>query len=139
MIQDVSSIYQTPSIDWQDESVRQGLAKLVMRLFDHWGLDTRTQLGLLGLSEKSRSLLSQYRSGKKPLPATRDILDRAGWLLAIHKALRLLYPKDEIRRYQFVHQRNALLDNQKPIEIMHQHGLLGIARIARFLDHNRGQ
>ena len=69
---------------------RAKLAKMLLRLFDLWKLDTFSQLTLLGLSSTSRAMLSRYRQGTTPLPHTQDILDRAGWLLAIHKALRSL-------------------------------------------------
>ncbi len=74
--------------DLETPESRRALAKLVIRLFEVWDLDTATQLNLLGLSEKSRALLTRYRKGE-PLSANRDTLDRVGWLLAIHKALRL--------------------------------------------------
>ena len=50
-------------------------------------------LELLGLSAKGRAMLSKYAKGDA-LPEGRDTLDRVGWLLAIHKVLRLLYPQN---------------------------------------------
>ncbi len=117
---------------------RKGLATLALKLFQLWGLSTSDQLDLLGLSPKSRSMLSKYAKGEA-LPATRDMFDRVGWLLSIHKALRLLYPRNEDIRYSWVNRRNAAFDNLAPLEVMKEQGIIGIARVARYLDFYRGQ
>lgn len=78
---------QTQVTPVQDD--RGPLAKMVMQLFEHWKLTTEDQLSLLGLSATNRSALTRYRKGE-PLANTRDLLERAGHLLAIHKNLRLL-------------------------------------------------
>lgn len=80
---------------------RKTLATLAIRLFHLWNLSTADKLELLGLSPESRSMLSKYARGEA-LPSTRDMNDRVGWLLAIHKALRLLYPRNEEIRYSWV-------------------------------------
>lgn len=117
---------------------RKGLATLVIKLFQLWELSTSDQLDLLGLSPKSRAMLSKYARGEA-LPATRDMFDRVGWLLAIHKALRLLYPRNEDIRYSWVNRRNAAFDNLAPLEVMKEQGIIGIARVARYLDFYRGR
>lgn len=123
---------------FSDDS-RLKLATLLMNLFKKWDLDTATQLNLLGLSPTSRALLGYYRNGTKPLPNTRDLLDRAGWILSIHKALRLLYPYNEITRYHWVSLRNKAFNNQTPLQLMTEQGLIGLAKVARYLDFVRGQ
>ena len=124
-------------IDLSKQSSRKKLATLTTRLFDKWNLSSTEQLGLLGLSPTSRKMLIDYRKGNA-IPNSRDMLDRIGWLLSIHKALRLLYPKNEDIRYSWVKRRNQLLDNQRPIDIMQEQGIIGIAKISRYLDHLRG-
>ena len=126
-------------VDISSEENRKKLAKLLMNLFKKWDLDTATQLNLLGLSPTSRSLLSQYRMGLKPLPNTRDQFDRAGWLLAIHKALRLLYPHNENIRYTWIKRKNEALNNQPPLELMINEGIIGLAKVSRYLDFIRGR
>ena len=117
---------------------RKSLAKSLSRLFDQWELDNAARLNLLGLSEKSRALLPRYRSGDQGLPNSRDALDRAGWLLAIHKALRLLYPYNEELRRSWVRRRNRAFDNRTPLEVMTERGLIGLATVSRYLDYQRG-
>ena len=122
-----------------DEGARCDLARVVAALFERWGIDNVAQLQLLGLSAESRKLLPRYRAGERPLPAQRDILDRAGFLLGIHKGLRFLFPEDEELRYSWVRRRNAALDQATPLDIMLRDGLLGIARVARLVDFQRGR
>lgn len=117
---------------------RKALATLVIKLFHLWGLNTSDQLELLGLSPKSRAMLSKYDRGEA-LPASRDMYDRVGWLMAIHKALRLLYPRNKDIRYSWVNRRNAAFDNLAPLDVMKEQGIIGIARVARYLDFYRGQ
>ncbi len=135
----ISSARKTPPVsDLETPESRQALAKLVIRLFALWDLDTATQLSLLGLSTSSRALLGKYRRGEA-LSANRDTLDRVGWLLSIHKALRLLYPHNQALRAQWVKLRNRAFANHTPLEEMTEHGLIGIAKVARYLDYQRGR
>ncbi len=126
------------TLDLETPESRKALAKLVTRLFETWDLDTATQLNLLGLSESSRALLTKYRRGE-PLSTNRDTLDRVGWLLAIHKALRLLYPYNQDLRARWVKLRNQAFANHTPLEEMTEQGLIGIAKVSRYLDYQRGR
>lgn len=110
-----------------------------MALFERWNLSTDVQLSLLGLSPESRKLLGLYRRGERGLPASRDALDRAGYLLGMHKALRLLFPENPRLRYGWINLRNRQLEGRTPLEVMLEEGLVGFARVARFLDFQRGQ
>jgi hypothetical protein len=83
-------------------------------------------------------MLGKYARGEA-LPGNRDVMDRVGWLLSIHKALRLLYPYDETIRRTWVSRRNTAFDNLPPLAVMKEQGLLGLARVARYLDYYRGR
>lgn len=127
-----------PSESAFDESTRRHLASLVVRLFDRWKLDSATSLALLGMSPNSRSLLPKYRNGERALPAAPDVLDRVGYLLGVHKGLRFLYPKSEALRYGWVNMPNRMLDGRTPLSVMLE-SMVGLARIARFVDFQRGR
>ncbi|KAF0218874.1 MAG: hypothetical protein FD174_2657 [Geobacteraceae bacterium] len=129
---------KTADIDLSSEDSRSALSKMVIKLFNLWGLSTADQLELLGLSPKSRAMLAKYGKGES-LPANRDILDRVGWLLSIHKALRVLYPQNEDIRYSWVSRRNTAFDNLTPLAVMKEQGIIGIAKVARYLDFYRGR
>jgi hypothetical protein len=125
--------------DLADEPTRKDLARVIAALFEKWGLSAEVQLSLLGMSPESRKLLAQYRRGERALPNSRDTLDRAGYLLGIHKGLRLLFPEDEGLRFGWVARRNKMLDERTPLAVMVEDGMLGLMRIARFVDFLRGQ
>ncbi|PAU52326.1 hypothetical protein BZL41_25720 [Pseudomonas sp. PIC25] len=125
--------------DFASEDSRRDLARVIGALFERWELDTDLQMQLLGMSPKSRKQLPRYRAGEAALPANRDTLDRIGYLLGIHKGLRLLFPEDEELRFSWVRRRNRALEGETPLEVMARDGLIGIARVARLIDFQRGR
>ena len=133
----MAQVAEVPPIDIESSEARKKLALMVTRLFEHWKITTADQLELLGLSRTSRAQISKYRNGGA-VPSSRDMLDRIGWLLSIHKSLRLLYPRNQNIRYTWVKRRNRVLDDQRPLDIMKYQGLIGVARVARYLDFLRG-
>jgi hypothetical protein len=133
----MARVAEETHINMESDEARKALARMVTRLFELWNITTADQLELLGLSRTSRAQISKYRSGGA-VPSSRDMLDRIGWLLAIHKSLRLLYPHNENIRYTWIKRRNRILDDQRPLDIMKHQGLIGIARVARYLDFLRG-
>ena len=130
--------YPSERIDLTTKENRCHAAQLVTNLFDRWGLDNNTCLNLLGMNESSRSVLLGYKDGTRPLPSSRDTFDRVGFLLAIHKSLRLLYPRNENQRYSWISSRNAVFDNLTPLDVMKESGIIGIARVSRYLDYYSG-
>jgi hypothetical protein len=128
---------QINEIDLTTDDARRKQTALIMALFDRWKLTNEDQLNLLGLSTTSRAMLGKYRKGGA-LSLSRDMQDRVGWLLAIHKALRLLFPRNEALRYGWVKRRNKSLNNLAPLDLMKEEGLIGIAKVARYLDFQRG-
>jgi len=133
----MAQVAEKSPIDIESSEARKKLALMVTRLFELWNVTTADQLELLGLSRTSRAQISKYRRGGA-VPSSRDMLDRIGWLLSIHKSLRLLYPRNENIRYTWVKRRNRILDDQRPLDIMKYQGLIGVARVARYLDFLRG-
>ena len=109
---------------------------MVSRLLEHWQLPAAEQAELLGLSAGNRSTLARYRRGE-PLADSRDLLDRAGHLLGIHKSLRILFPHDRDLAYRWMSTPNRLL-GARPVDIVIQYGFEGLLSIRRYLDHERG-
>jgi hypothetical protein len=124
--------------DLHSREARTALAKMVMRLFDHWDIAKTDQAALLGLSQGSRSTLSRYRSGE-PFADNRDLLDRAGHLLGIHKALRILFPHNRDLAYRWMTTTNRRFSDRTPLEIMRDEGFLGLVMVRRYLDFERGR
>lgn len=132
------AISSEPQPKGLDDSERRQLGHVVSALLQQWQLPATQQLALLGLSPGSRSLLTKYRKGTAALPPTQDVADRVSYLLSIHKGLRLLYPFDEQLRFGWIHMANRVLDGRTPLSVMLE-GLVGLARIARFVDFERGR
>lgn len=115
------------------EQKRKALAKVVLRIFKQWRIDTKSQLILLGRLEKSRALLTQYRTGKTPIAATQDDLQRASYLIGIYQLLKSLYPKNPEICQQWITSRNKQLNNLTPLDVMIGEGIPGMQKIYRFL------
>lgn len=117
---------------------RGALAKMVIQLFEHWKLSTEAQLALLGLGSTSRSALTRYRKGE-PLAQSRDMLERVGHLLAIHKNLRLLFPRNRDLAYAWMSTRNKAFGGRTPAEVVADIGFAGLLMVRSYLDRIRGQ
>ena len=117
---------------------RSAIAKQIMTLFGHWNVDNATSASLLGLAEDNRTALKNYRDGK-PLGASRDLLDRAGNLLAIHKNLRLLFPRNRELCYAWMTTPNRAFDGMAPAEVVREHGFSGLLMVRGYLDRARGR
>ncbi len=124
-------------VDIKDRSARARLAAMITKLLDHWELSAAEQAALLGLSTGSRTTLSRYREGE-PLADSRDLLDRAGHLLGIHKSLRLLFPHDRDLAYRWMTQPNRRL-GARPVDLIIEHGFEGLLTVRRYLEFQRGQ
>jgi transcriptional regulator with XRE-family HTH domain len=124
-------------VDIKERTARVRLAAMITKLLDHWELTAAEQAALLGLSTGSRTTLSRYREGE-PLADSRDLLDRAGHLLGIHKSLRLLFPHDRDLAYRWMTQPNRRL-GARPVDLIIEHGFEGLLSVRRYLDFQRGQ
>jgi transcriptional regulator with XRE-family HTH domain len=110
---------------------------MVVALLDHWKLPLNDQAALLGLSAQSRSTIARYRRGE-PFGDNADLLARAGHLLGIHKALRIMFPHDRDLAYRWVSAPNRRFGSRAPLEIMKQ-GFEGLLAVRRYLDFERGR
>ena len=125
-------------VDLHARESRERLAHMVVSLLDHWNLAPNDQAVLLGLSTQSRSTIARYRRGE-PLADSADLLARAGHLLGIHKALRILFPHDRDLAYAWVTTPNRRFGDVAPLEVMKRHGYEGILAVRRYLDFERGR
>jgi transcriptional regulator with XRE-family HTH domain len=123
--------------DLHTRASRERLAKIVVSLLDHWQVPPTDQAALLGLSAQSRSTIARYRRGE-PLADSADLLARAGHLLGIHKALRIMFPHDLDLAYRWVRAPNRRFGERAPLEIMKQ-GFEGLLAVRRYLDFERGR
>ena len=125
------------SPDLNSREARARLAVMVTKLLDHWQLSAAEQAEVLGLSAASRTTLARYRSGE-PLADNRDLLDRAGHLLGIHKSLRVLFAHDRNLAYRWITQPNRRFE-ARPVDLIIREGFEGLLAVRRYLDFQRGQ
>lgn len=116
---------------------RSQITKMLLKLFEHWKLTTEEQLDSLGLSPDNRAALTRYRKGD-PISSSRDQMERAGNLLAIHKNLRLLFPHDPDLAYSWIKTRNKAFQGRTPIETISEMGFPGLLYVRSYLDRARG-
>jgi hypothetical protein len=124
--------------DLHSRASRERLARMVAELLERWKLSAVEQAVLLGLSANSRSTLARYRRGE-PLADSPDLLARAGHLLGIHKALRIVFPHDLELAYRWVGTPNRRFGGEPPLALMKRHGYEGILAVRRYLDFERGR
>jgi hypothetical protein len=135
----MSAVFEPkPQVDLHSRESRERLARMLVELLDHWALPATDQALLLGLSTQSRSTLARYRRGE-PLADNADLLARAGHLLGIHKALRIVFPHDRDLAYRWVSAPNRRFGGATPVELMKRHGYEGILAVRRYLDFERGR
>ena len=127
-----------PTVDLRTRASRERLARVVAQLLELWKLSAVDQATLLGLSANSRSTIARYRRGE-PLADSPDLIARAGHLLGIHKALRIIFPHDRDLAYRWVSAPNRRFGGEPPLAIMRRHGYEGILAVRRYLDFERGR
>ena len=116
---------------------RGALARMVMRLLEHWKLGTEDQATLLGIAASNRATLARYRKGEA-IGTSRDQFERVGHLLGIHKNLRLLFPQNRDLVYRWMTTRNRAFENLTPVEVIREHGFAGLLMVRGYLDRARG-
>ena len=107
---------------------RKALAEVLIDIFKQWDLHELNQAELLGL--KSMTRLKQG----EPLPDNEAILERAGHLLAIERALTKLYASQENKRKNWITLANVKFDNATPLKIILEEGIDGIKKIREFVE-----
>lgn len=112
---------------------RGALSRMVMALLDHWQLGTDDQAAFLGLAPGNRAALARYRRGEA-IGTSRDQFERVGHLLAIHQALRQLFPANPELAYGWMTTRNRAFDQLSPAEVIRTWGFAGVLMVRAYLD-----
>ncbi len=102
---------------------RAALCEAVLALLDEWDLHEVNQAELLGLP----SLDKLRRTGT--LPKNEEVLERAGHLLALGRALRLAFPYKPTARRQWVVTPHRILNGAMPLQIMLEGGCEAIEEV----------
>lgn len=117
-----------------DKSVQAAGLRAFFTLADKWDLAKQDAIALLG-DPKERTYYN-WKQGKIGfVPA--DTMRRIGYLLGIHKALRILY-RNPVNLYGWIRQPNQILGGQSPLQRMVKGDMSDIAMVRRMLDAARG-
>lgn len=119
----------------EDPTVLCDLARLVHALFDRWGISAEHQVALLGMAPLELLAAGTARPASAPSADALEAVTRARELLAIHRALHLLFPENADLRFSWVHRRNEALGGSTPIAVMLDRGSGGRSQVLTLLEH----
>lgn len=109
------------------------MQRAMVRLADRWGLTSKEAAILLGgISPRTFGRWKSQEFGD----VGPDLAARLSNLMAIHKALRLLF-KDPSRGYSWIKKNNTGLGGQTALDVMLGGNLTDIMRVRRLLDAQR--
>ncbi len=117
--------------------VSGSLLPAIFAIFSRWGLTGAQQMTLLGISnEKS---LYNWKKHPEKTRLTKDLLERASYILGIYKALQILLPDPAIAdQWLFMSNDNFLFHGTRPIDRMLAGQVTDLAVVRQFLDAQRG-
>lgn len=100
---------------------------------ERWGLSADQQITLLG--SPGRSTFFKWKKEGGTLP--KDTRERISHLLAMWKALRILFTQDE-RGEEWLTRPNSYFDDRTALDVMLQGGVADIILVRQYLDAQRG-
>lgn len=96
----------------KDAESRRALAVAILALFASWQLHEVNQAALLGMQD-----IASLRDGE-PLPDDAEVMERAGHLLAIGRALRKAFPNQLSQRTHWISSPHVKLFGATPLQYM---------------------
>lgn len=117
--------------------VSRALLPAIFAIFSQWGLTGAQQMTLLGLSNEKT--LYNWKSHPEKAKLTRDLLERASYILGIYKSLQVLLP-DTAQADQWLSQPNdnPLFKGTAPLDRLLAGQVADLAVVRHFLDAERG-
>ena len=124
-------IAQAEQLLQRGSSVTRSLLPAIFTIFSQWRLTGAQQMTLLGLSNEK----TLYNWKK----LTRDLLERASYILGIYKSLQILLP-DQVLADQWLAtpNDNPLFNGTAPMDRLLAGQVVDLAVVRDFLDAERG-
>jgi len=110
------------------EEGRRAIAEALLAMFRRWELEQSDQAKLLGMDE----LESLWQGAA--LPNETGVLERAGLLLAIDRALQKQFAEQPLMQERWVSFPNIWLKGRTPLEIMLK-GMEGLREVHDLFEH----
>jgi hypothetical protein len=127
----------THSADLSDRATRERLSQSALdgflRITERWGLSPEEKSGLLGLN---RSTLYKLESAAGT--RSQDELTRISYIVAIYKALHLLFPSELADAWIRRPNDNLLFRGGLPVDFLLRRGIPGFQQVRSLLDGYRG-
>ncbi len=130
-------ITQAEQLIHRGSSVTSSLLPAIFNIFSEWQLTGVQQMTLLGLSNEKT--LYNWKSQPEKAKLTRDLLERASYILGIYKSLQILLP-DEVLADQWLSSPNdnPLFYGTTPLNRLLAGQVVDLAVVRNFLDAERG-
>ena len=102
-------------------------------LANAWELSTEEQINLLGSPGRSTYFKWKKSGGNVP----NDTIERISHILAIYKALQILYT-DEAAADGWIKKTNDYFDGRSALDVMLQGKVVDIYKVRQYIDAQRG-
>ncbi len=130
-------IAQAEHLLQRGSSVTSSLLPSIFAIFSQWRLTGTQQMTLLGLSNEKT--LYNWKNQPEKAKLTRDLLERASYILGIYKSLQILLP-DQVLADQWLAtpNDNPLFNGTTPLDRLLAGQVVDLAVVRNFLDVERG-
>lgn len=118
-------------------NVTSSLLPTLFNIFNQWRLTGAQQMTLLGLSNEKT--LYNWKNRPEKAKLTRDVLERASYILGIYKSLQILLADHAMAdQWLSTPNDNPLFNGSKPLDRLLAGHVVDLAVVRNFLDVQRG-
>ena len=128
---------QTEQLLQRGPGVTSSLLPAIFNIFGEWNLKGTQQMILLGLSNEKT--LYNWKNQPEKAKLTRDLLERASYILGIYKSLQILLPDQTLAdQWLSTPNDNPLFNGTAPLDRLLAGQVVDLATVRDFLDAERG-
>ena len=118
-------------------AVTASLLPAIFNIFSQWSLTGGQQMTLLGLNNEKT--LYNWKSHPEKAKLTRDLLERASYILGIYKSLQILLPDQKLADHWLsMPNDNPIFNGTAPLDRILAGQVIDLALVRNFLDAERG-
>jgi len=129
-------IAQAEQLLQRGSSVTSSMLPAIFAIFSQWRLIGAQQMTLLGLSNEKT--LYNWKSQPEKAKLTRDLLERASYILGIYKSLEILLPDQALAdQWLATPNDNPLFNGTAPLDRLLAGQVTDLAMVRNFLDAER--
>ncbi len=117
-------------------SVSKTLLPTLFNIFEKWQLSGKQQMILLGLTNEKT--LYNWKSKPSSAKLSKDLLERASYILGIYKSLQILIPEAQLADdWLSTPNDNPHFNGKAPLDRMLAGHVVDLADVRQFLDAQR--